>query len=1266
MNCIYRSLWNAKTGTCVAVSENATSAGKKTSSCTSTRGASARFPLQALAVSVMLSFGTTVYAGPTGGVVAAGSASINSGAGNTTITQSTQNVAINWQSFNIASGEAVRFVQPNSNSVALNRVLGADPSSILGSLSANGKVFLVNPNGILFGKGASVNVGGLVASALNVTDSDFMAGNYKFSGAGSGAVVNQGSINADGGYVALLGANVANNGVISAKLGSVALAAGNAITLDLAGDGLLNVTVNQGAVNALVQNGGLIQADGGQVLLSAQAAGNLLSSAVNNTGVIQAQTLQNHKGTIKLMGDMQTGTVNVGGTLDASAPAGGDGGFVETSAAHVKVADNAVVTTKSAQGKTGSWLIDPTDFTIGTDIAGGTLSALLVTNSVNIDTVAGPIPPVPGSTPPLSTFGSGLAGVGAGDINVNAAVTWTATPSPTTLTLNAAHDVNVNAALNATTGSFVFKAGNDINMNAAITTTTGSIHSTPGRDLNVNAAVTQTTGDFIACCGRDININAAMTMTTGDILLRAGPDGSGLGVPGVGGTVTFAPGVLYTVTDAAPHTIKIQYTPTSYNTPNNYSSHFTGTGATLLQQQMLVFLDGSKTYDGTNTANLALKSPLGTGAALTVSPTATATFDSVNAGAAVINYSGYTLTGVNAAQYAIADSCVTPGTLSATIAQRPVTVKADDATKVYGQTFTPANTAFTVPVPPAPGETITSVNEATPGTPATVPVATYLITPSNATGATFNPANYIITYQAGNLVVTPAPLTVTASNVTKSYGQAPALTGYTTTALVNGETVTSVTETSPGQVVTAAVVGSPYVITPSSAAGTFTPSNYTISYVNGALAVTPIPLTVTASDVTKVYGQAPALTGFTTTALVNGETVGSVTETSPGQVATAAVVGSPYAITPSAATGGTFTPSNYVIGYVNGVLAVTPAPLTVTASNVAKSYGQTPALTGFTTTALVNGETVGSVTETSPGQVATAPVVGSPYVITPTSATGGTFTPSNYTIGYVNGVLTVVPAVLTVTANDASKTYGQTSTLAPTAFTTTGLVNGDTVATVAETSPGTVATAPVVGSPYPITPSNVSGGTFVPTNYTIGYVNGQLTVIPAPLTVTAKDVTKTFGETPLLTGFTTSPLANGETVGSVTETSLGQPAAAAGGTTYPITPSAATGGTFTPSNYTIGYVNGVLTVIRLPDVLPPGPHVAGPVVPPAINTPIMIVVPVPPMAPPELVTLAPPVVVPVAVLVEEPVPQQTLAVVPVETAPEIYVAPHRPRKQDRN
>jgi len=453
------------------------------------------FALNSLAASLMLAFGSSAYALPSGGAVSAGSASIASGAGTMTISQTSQNAALNWQSFSIGKTEAVQFVQPNSSSVALNRVLGSDPSNILGSLSANGKVFLMNPNGVLFAKGAQVSVGGLVASTRDITDGDFMAGNYRFSGTGNGAVVNQGTINADGGYVALLGASVSNEGVISARLGTVALAAGNAVTLDVAGDGLLNVAVNQGALNALAQNGGLVQANGGQVLLSALSAGNLLQSAVNNTGIIQAQTVENHNGVIRLMGDMQSGTVNVGGTLDASAPNGGNGGFIEASAAYVKIASGVNVTTFAPMGVTGTFLIDPLDFNIGilvTDnIRGTDLASLLVTNSVVISTVAAPPDTsTPGTTPPVTFFNRGAAAPGNGDINVNESIggagpLWTATPSTTTLTLIAFGDVNINESIVATNGNLVVCCGGNVNLAATafITTVNGSVSLSAANDV---------------------------------------------------------------------------------------------------------------------------------------------------------------------------------------------------------------------------------------------------------------------------------------------------------------------------------------------------------------------------------------------------------------------------------------------------------------------------------------------------------------------------------------------------------------------------------------------------------------------------------------------------------------------------------------------------------------------------------------------------------------------------------------------------------------
>jgi filamentous hemagglutinin family protein len=467
---------------------------------------------------------------PTGGSVSSGKATVSAGSKTLTVNQTSQNVALNWQTFSIGKDNAVVFVQPNSNSVALNRVLGADPSVILGSLTANGKVFLVNPNGILFGKGANVNVGGLVASTLGISDADFMSGRYAFSGSG-GAVLNQGSINADGGYVALLGASVSNQGLIQANLGTVALAAGEAVTLDVAGDGLLNVAINKGAVNALVENGGVLRADGGRVMMTAQAAGALLRTVVNNSGIIEARTLENRNGTIMLLGDMQSGTMNVGGVFDASAAQGGDGGFIETSAATVNVADGVKVTTAAPFGKTGTWLIDPQDFTIaatGGNISGATLSAQLVTSSVVIST--------------LPSAGDNTGG--AGDIHVNDAVSWTASGAPTTLTLNAIRDVNINKAITATNGNLVACCGRDVNVNAPITTTNGSVLLNAGQNVNVFHAITTTDGNIALCAGHDVHIDAAVTLTRGTTIpaqslglpvgltLIAGADGSGPGSAG--------------------------------------------------------------------------------------------------------------------------------------------------------------------------------------------------------------------------------------------------------------------------------------------------------------------------------------------------------------------------------------------------------------------------------------------------------------------------------------------------------------------------------------------------------------------------------------------------------------------------------------------------------------------------------------------------------------------------------------------------------------
>ena len=328
-NRFYRLVWSHVNACWVAVAEGSRSHGK---------GAARRRAATVLAGSLALAGAAAAAppppssALPNGMQLVAGKAGVAVQGSSMTVSQATQQAILNWQGFNIGSAAQVRFDQPNASAVALNRVVGGEASAIYGKLSSNGKVFLVNPQGVLFGAGAQVDVGGLVASSLGLSDQAFLSGSYEFSGGGAGAVRNEGSIRAAGGVVALLAPAVSNSGVIAAQGGSVALAAGNAVGLDFRGDGLITVRVEQGALNALAENKGLVQADGGQVLLTARAADAVARSTVNNSGVVQARGLVAEGGTIRLVGD---GNVQAG-SLDVSSAAG-QGGSIEVSGGFVSL-----------------------------------------------------------------------------------------------------------------------------------------------------------------------------------------------------------------------------------------------------------------------------------------------------------------------------------------------------------------------------------------------------------------------------------------------------------------------------------------------------------------------------------------------------------------------------------------------------------------------------------------------------------------------------------------------------------------------------------------------------------------------------------------------------------------------------------------------------------------------------------------------------------------------------------------------------------------
>jgi len=502
---------------------------------------------------------------------------------------------------------------------------------------------------------------------------------------------------------------------------------------------------------------------------------------------------------------------------------------------------------------------------------------------------------------------------------------------------------------------------------------------------------------------------------------------------------------------------------------------------------------------------------------------------------------------------------------------KALTVTASNRSKTYGDAVIFAGTEFTT-AGLINSDGVTTVTLTSGGAGATATVNTYSITPSLATGSGLS--NYNISYATGTLTIGVKALTVTASNRSKTYGDAVIFAGteFNTSGLTNSDTVAGVTLSSTGAAATATVTT--YDINASAATGTGL-SNYNINYTRGTLTVGTRNLTITANNTSKTYGNTVTFAGneFTPGAgqLVNGDTITSVSMASDGTITTATV--GDYGINVSGAQSAKL--AYYNISYASGKLTVGTKALTITANNTSKTYGDTVTFAGteFTTGAgqLINSDAVASVTLDSTGAGASAAV--NTYTITPSAVVGTGL--SNYNISYATGTLTVNAKALTITADNTSKTYGDTVTFAGTEFTTKGLINDNTVTGATLASDGAAATATV--RTYAIIPSDATGSGL--DNYAITYNNGTLTVGPKALTITANGAYKVSGDTITFAGteFTTSTeLINGDTVDSVALVSTGTAASAAIGS-YAINASNATGTGV--SNYDIIYITGTLKVI---------------------------------------------------------------------------------------
>ncbi len=572
----YKTVFSKRLGALVAVGEHATSQGKANGASGPGASGASEGAVSALAgigyvaaLSASFAFVSIAWAAPattalpTGGTVVHGTASMSQNASQLNITQGSQRAAINWQSFDIGANAKVNVVQPNAQAVLLNRVVGQSPSQIFGQLQANGHVILVNPNGVLFGKDGSVNAASFTASTLNISDTNFMAGNMVYERNGSTAgIVSQGSITAaPGGYVALLGATVSNEGSITTKGGSVVMGAGETIKVPVSGTGRIKLELTPAAINASLSNTGSIVTEGGQVYMQAlalnRAAAQILQSGSIDTtgeqgGAVHVLADGGHirvDGSIKAnstngtaSGDIYIGRDKDTNVLAAVADVSGarlesKGGFVETSGDYL--------VTTGTRVKAKDWLLDPYNITIASNGASGTSYSDPSGTGGNYSYMPGATSTIlasdiavslnDGTNVTIATGGLGSNGSDAGNITVNADISKTS-GGDAQLTLDAYNGIILNKKIlnSSTTGKLdvTLKAGGNYAANSAGVYIAGSaagintngkvvIDSTTkytGAWDFTKSALAMSTGSIIK--GSDVDIKLKVDTPTGDTPYR--------------------------------------------------------------------------------------------------------------------------------------------------------------------------------------------------------------------------------------------------------------------------------------------------------------------------------------------------------------------------------------------------------------------------------------------------------------------------------------------------------------------------------------------------------------------------------------------------------------------------------------------------------------------------------------------------------------------------------------------------------------------------
>ncbi|MBG7219726.1 two-partner secretion system adhesin CdrA [Pseudomonas aeruginosa] len=1099
--------------------------GKRTSS---KAGREGRFVLAASSTLMFaISSINAAMAAPTGAQFNPNEIKISQQGKTTLIDQSTQRAIINWKGFDVSADEAVRFNQPGVTSSTLNRVTAGQESVIAGRISAPGQVIIYNSNGVVFSGSAKVDVGSLITTTANISDEHFRQGKLIFDQPGNpdARIVNDGSISvAEKGLAAFVAPSVANNGVINARLGTVAMAAGNAATIDLYGDGLVSIAVTDPVTRkpqdaqALVSNGGAIQADGGSVLITAEQASRVVDNAVNLSGVILARGTEVREGSVALVS--KSGDIQVAGKIDVSGPK--SGGDVLVSGQQVALASTASIDARgAAQG--GSVRIGG-DFQGRGELPRAKNATLAKGASIDVSATGkgnGGLAVVwsDGNTRMdgrILARGGAQGGNGglvetSGKVNLSiadSAYVSVAAPygnggtwllDPTTLRI---------VASGGTSGSVggANGASGDATVNASVVTGAlagGKVTLSASDRLSVEAPlITSNLGgasrglELIATGPAGaVDISAPILFRNGSLAIRAGGNINFLsgGTPQTSGIVDLGSGTLWMQTSTAG---KI--------------SQQAGTAliaANLAGRAGSIDLTSWDNYAG----NLALQTFNGT-----------------------LKYRQSNATGVT-----------TSGTVFDPFINQSMTGTAQNIVSSVGTRILEANSVGTT------GNYTLTADGNSEFDRLVFTALPYRRVSGSASFPTNDSSDYLVTnlrYQVNGSNVTATPnggapsgFTVAAGNGsvttwTGNWGTSWGVKGFGGVIGVTDELQYDVGTGLTEELIfglggkTSRVDTRLDLFMREGAFNSFAEraqvEMFKTTTTAGDILSRQQTATLTANDATRVYGDVnPTLTATMSginaiDAYVNSQFNDLYQATASTTATQASNVGQ-YAITGNA-NGSEYFSQRYQLVRQDGKLTVTPAQLIVSADAKTKVYGDADPTLTYQVSGLKNSDTAAGVLSGNLGRVA-GENVGNYGILQ-----GGLgLNTANYTLSYVGNDLRITPAQLNVIADAKTKVYGDLDPALT--YQVSGLKRGDTAGAVLNGG----SLSRVAGENVGVYGINQGGLGLVSSNYTLNYQGNNLTITKALLNVIADAKTKVYGDADPALTYQVSGLKNGDTAGAV-------------------------------------------------------------------------------------------------------------------------------------